>query len=165
MSDPFAGAVAARKLPPHAVKTYEIAMPRDTHTRPATCAEAECQARANGWVTIADETTPEGAQIAAQVRRLARPTDAVLSPVVAARVRRYTLTVVEGVSHFAFGPGQECFTPHRVKLERQGLYIVREGDYRGNPRGGTPFHHRTGAEWVEDSALHQQALAAAHQKG
>lgn len=164
--DRFAGATAARRLPPWAVKTYQINRPRDTHTRPATCEEASCAARANGWVTVADERTEAGRAIAWQVRRLARPVGKILSPAVAARVRRYVETIgPDGTTRFTFGAGQECFAAHRVPVERPPLYIVREGDYRGNPRGGTPFVHTSGASWVEDSALHQAGLAAEQQKG
>lgn len=162
----FAGATAARRLPPHAVKTYEIARPRGTHTRPATCTEVGCDARARGWRTLADERTPEGRRIAHQVRQVARPVDTVLAPAVAARVRRYVeQTTPEGITEFDFPAGQECFAAHRVALDRPALYIVREGDYRGNPRGGTPFRHHSGADWVEDSALHQLTLVEAQQKG
>lgn len=162
----FQGATTAARLPPHAVKTYEVDRPRQTHSRPATCTETGCAARRNGWVTVADERTPAGQSIAHQVRRYARPVGAVLAPAVAARVRRYIETRdPDGTTHFTFPAGQECFEPHRIELERPALYIVREGDYRGNPRGGTPFVHSSGAAWVEDSALHQAGLAAEYQKG
>lgn len=164
---PAIGGYAARiKLPPSAVRTYEVAMPRETHTRPATCAEAGCASRARGWVTVADERTEAGRQVAGWVRRLGRPAGARLSPVVAARVRRYVETrAPDGTTHFTFAAGQECFTSHRVTLDRAALYVVRDGDIRGNPRGTKPFVHRNGDDWVEDSALHQQVIQHEHQKG
>lgn len=162
----FQGAAAAARLPPHAVRTYEVDRPRQTHSRPATCAEKGCTARANGWVTVADERTPAGKRIAFQVRRLARPVGAVLAPAVAARVRRYVETHdPDGTTRFAFPAGQECFEPHRIELERPALYIVRDGDFRGNPRRTDPIRFRDGSEWVESSMEHQAGLAAEHQKG
>lgn len=161
----FAGAVQTRRLPPHAMKTYEVDRPRETHARPATCAEVDCRARAQGWDTIADERTPGGRLVASQVRQVARPVGAPLAPSVAAHMRRYTEALVDGVTHFVFAAGQECFATHTVELERPALYIVREGDFRGNPRRTPPRIHHSGADWVEDSALHQAALAAEQQKG
>lgn len=153
------------KLPAHATKTYEVRMPRDTHTRPATCAEVDCERRRLGWVTVADERTVEGQQVARMVRQYGRPAGAPLAPAVAARVRRYVQTVAAGVTHFTFPAGQECFTAHRVSLDRPALYVVRDGDIRGNPRGTPEIHHARGADWVEDSALHTQVIQTAHQKG
>lgn len=161
----FQGATAAARLPAHAVKTYEIDRPRDTHSRPATCAEKGCSAHRNGWVTVADEATAEGARVAALVRRVARPVSARLASAVAARVRRYVETREGTVVRFTFGPGQECFEPHTIELERPALYIVRDGDFRGNPRRSDPIRFRDGASWVESSMEHQAGLAAEYQKG
>jgi hypothetical protein len=163
--DPYAGARAAFRIPVEATKTYQILRPRDTHSRPATCAEVDCQHRRGGWVTVADERTDQGRLVASHVRRLGRPVGKPLAPAVAARVRRYVEQHADGVTQFVFPPGQECFEPHRVTIERPALYVVRDGDYRGNPRGTAPIHHANGADWVEDSALHQQSLVEAHRKG
>jgi hypothetical protein len=50
---------------------------------------------------------------------------------------------------FTFPAGQQCFTEHRVPLEREPLYVVRGGDHRGNPREERRVHPR-GSLWVED---------------
>lgn len=161
----LAGLTAAKRLPPQAVRTYEVDRPRDTHSRPASCVEVACQAHAMGWETLADERTPVGRQIAAQVREVARPIDVRLAPAVA-RLRRYIETTdPDGRTRFVFPAGQRCFAAHTVEIERPSLYIVRDGDHRGNPRRTPPRLHQNGADWVEDSALHQQALVAAQQKG
>lgn len=163
--NPYANAIASRRLPPEAVKTYEVARPRQTHSRPATCVEVGCAAHAHGWATLADERTEQGRLVAHQVRSTCRPVDVKLAPAMHARVRRYIETSEDGVTHFTFPPGQVCFAPHTVELERPSLYVVKDGDYRGNPRGTTPIIHKSGADWVEDSALHQATLVAEHQKG
>jgi hypothetical protein len=36
-------------LPAWAMKTFQVASPRATHFRPASCAEAECDAYLHGW--------------------------------------------------------------------------------------------------------------------
>lgn len=160
------GYEAQIKLPAHATKTYEVRTAKETHTRPASCAEVGCQNRACGWITVADERTDAGQQVAATVRRFGRPVGAVLSPAVAARVRRYLeARAPDGSTHFTFPAGQECFTAHTVRLDRPALFVVRDGDIRGNPRGTPARIHARGADWVEDSALHQQAIQLAHQRG
>jgi len=188
-SDPFAGMrqhyAAGRHLPAHAMKTYRIVRPAETHSRPATCAEVDCARRARGFTITADgrlhdrgATCLEGHELAAagvcptcaavvrEIRRTARPTTADLSPAVAARVRRYTEHRDPlGLTVWTFPPGQECYEPHRIQLERPALHIVQGGDWRGNPRQTPTTTHRHGANWVEDFALHQQVLADEHTKG
>lgn len=154
------------KLPAHATRTYEVRMPKATHHRPATCAEVGCDARTNGWVTVADERTEQGRLVASKVRTVSRPVGASLAPAVAARVRRYVEhRRPDGTTEFMFPAGQECFAAHTVTLDRPALYVVRDGDIRGNPRGTPEHRHVRGADWVEDSALHQQAIQLAHQRG
>jgi hypothetical protein len=144
-------------LPAHAYKTYAITRPAASHYRPATCAEVDCAHYRDGWVTRIDTSTPLGA---AQARYILDRSG-----------RRYTLT--SGASPdgdefalviFTFPPGQPCFTAHRVPLERDPLFVVRGGDWRGNPMRERRQHVRA-SEWAEDFAEHQQALADQINKG
>lgn len=132
-------------------KTYAISAPISTHFRPATCAEAECGAHTNGWKTLADETTTQGQWIAAEVRRSGR---------------RFTVTREAGITAFVFEPGQTCFavSKHRVPLERDPVFLVKGGDFRGNPRG-IELVTRKPEDWVDDFATHQDKVAAAVQRG
>lgn len=130
-------------MPAHAYKTYAIVAPKQTHTRKATCAEVECQHHIHGWVT----TVIRGSDDEALIRRAGR--HFVEEPAEANMVR------------FVFPPGQPCFrvSTHRVTLEREPLYVVRDGDWRGNPRGTDPRRHTRAADWVDDFATHQDKLA------
>ena len=69
----------------------------------------------------------------------------------------------EGVplTAFRFEAGQRCFRAdeHRARLERPEIYLVRDGDWRGNPRGTEPRRHASAADWVDDFANHQETLA------
>lgn len=131
-----------------AYKTYQIVAPRSTHWRPATCAEVECAGHTRGWVTI---VPADGAQ-AVYIRTQSG--------------RKFTENTADGMATFAFPAGQSCFRSrdHMVPLEREPLYIVRGGDWRGNPFGDRRQHARA-ADWVEDFAEHQSALADQIEEG
>lgn len=128
------------------MKTYAIVAPRSTHHRPATCAEVECEAWAHGWVTAVDERTELGQRQAGYIRTKSG--------------RAYTMSGdADGRTVFTFKPGQSCFREHTVRLDRPELYVVREGDHRGNPRGAEPLVHKRARDWVDDFATHQERLA------
>lgn len=140
------------KLPAGAMKTYQVVAPKASHWRNATCAEVECQAHANGWVTAVDEATELGQRQAGYIRRDSG--------------RAFTeRRTPEGGTEFVFPPGQRCFRAHSVPLEREPLYVVRGGDWRGNPSGAPARRHTRPDFWVEDFATHQQALADRLQQG
>lgn len=130
------------RLPASAVKTYQLLAPVRTHFRPAMCADVDCAAYLRGWETRVDESTDLGARQAHYIRREAR--------------RRYVETRERsGLTVFVFEAGQSCFRQHRSALERQPLYVVRDGDWRGNPRGTEPRIHDRPDDWVDDFATHQ----------
>ena len=135
---------------PEAYKTYEMRSPLSTHWRPATCAEANCQYYAGGF-----QVRVEG--LAEQVLHAVQHSG-----------RKYTWQqVAEGETYLVFEPGQPCLQQslHRVRIDRPPLYIVRDGDWRGNPRGTKARLHQSPDNWVEDFATHQQAIADEIKKG
>jgi hypothetical protein len=139
----------APKLPASERKTYTIKQ----HFRSATCAEVECEPWRNGWTSTFDVSTALGAEQADYVR--------------ARSGRAFTVAMIGAtLLQFTFKPGQPCFgrDAHRLPVERTPLFVVRDGDYRGNPRG-TPAVRRRPQDWVEDFALHQGALAERRQRG
>ncbi len=146
-------------LPASATTTFQIAAPRSTHTTPAACAEVDCAAWRGGFNVVCDHTAT-GRAWARRIRTLCRPAGARLSPVVAARVHgRYTLTVDgSGAETFTFAAGTPCFTEHRRTLDRPELYVVRDGDIRGNPRRTPIRTHDKPELWIEESAEHLDAL-------
>ncbi|HEX6968890.1 MAG TPA: hypothetical protein VF174_08810 [Micromonosporaceae bacterium] len=129
-------------LPAYAYKTYEITSPISTHFRDATCDEAGCLAQRNGWETRVDETTDLGQRQAHYIRQ---------------RSGRQFTERLDGVTVFTFPPGQRCFAGHKVPLERPEIYVVRGGDWRGNPFGD---RQRLSADaWVNDFGEHQDRIA------
>ncbi len=138
------------RLPVTAYKTYQFAAPLSTHWRNASCSEKECRAYIQGWVTACDEATTLGAAQADYVRHNSG--------------RTFTETREDGLTVFTFGPGQTCFVDHKIRIDRPELFIVRDGDWRGNPTGETRTHTRP-EDWVEDFADHQDRLAARQSRG
>jgi hypothetical protein len=135
---------------PEAYKTYEMRSPISTHFRPATCAEANCGYYRDGFQVRVEGLAPE---VLHAVQRSGR---------------KYTVQkVAEGETYLAFEPGQPCLKAslHRVRVDRAPLYIVRDGDFRGNPRGTKARLHQRPEDWVEDFATHQQAIADEIKKG
>ncbi len=131
------------KMPAHAYTTYQIAAPVSTHFRAGTCDEAGCLAHRHGWATTVDESTTLGQGQAHYVRKESG--------------RRFVESRTGGLTTFTFEAGQKCFATHQVPLERPELYIVRGGDWRGNPRGEVTRHRPD--TWVEAFAEHQDQIA------
>lgn len=138
-------------LPVQAYKTYGIARPAETHWRPAGCADVDCAPHTNGWVTEVDETSTLGQMQAHYIR--------------AQSGRRFVETrTPEGFTRFEFDAGQTCFTQHVAPVEREPIYLVRGGDWRGNPLRENRIHTRP-EHWVEDFAEHQGRIARAMEAG
>jgi hypothetical protein len=138
-------------MPAGSYKTYQLSAPRSTHFRPATCADVDCEAYLFGWQTTIDESTDLGRRQADYIRH---------------KSARHFIENQDGrLTVFTFEPGQTCFAQHQVRLERPPLFIVRGGDWRGNPRGEQPRYHSRPEFWVEDFADHQAKLAEQLEKG
>lgn len=123
-----------------AYKTYEILAPLPTHFRAATCQEIECAGYVNGWRTTVLPGTPEHAQVLALKGRYS----------FTGPVRNE-----DGTDTFTFPAGQQCFrrSQHRVPLEREPLYVVRD------ERAAAPVRRHRAVNWVDDFATHQQMIA------
>jgi len=151
MPEPFR---IAPKMPPSAYKTYALRMPPATHFRKATCQEVDCRAYVNGWVTHIDVSTELG-------QRQARY-------IVDKSGRTYTTNGTPDSTDtrvtFTFPPGQQCFADHQVPLEREPFYIVRDGDWRGNPTG-RKMRHANAQDWIDDFGEHQQNIAESKERG
>lgn len=141
------------RLPIGAVRSWEIRAPKDTHWRAATCAEIDCGAYLHGWRTTVDERTELGQGQAYYIRKQSG--------------RKYTeARNGSGVTVFTFEAGQRCFKAddHQMRIERPEIYVVRDGDHRGNPRGWVR-RHNSPADWVDDFAEHQDKLADRMREG
>lgn len=138
-------------MPAHAYKTYAVVSPLSTHFRPASCAEANCEYYLNGFQVRVEGLAPK------------------VLHAVQNSGRKYTVQkAAEGETYLAFEAGQPCLREslHRVRVEdRPPLYVVKDGDYRGNPRNTKPRVHHSPANWLDDFATHQQAIADAIKEG
>ena len=62
----------APNMPARSMQTFQIVAPKETHTRPATCEEAECPQYLRGWrMTLAAEYLADpDVTVAAVARRV-----------------------------------------------------------------------------------------------
>ena len=140
------------QMPAAAYRTYQIAAPLSTHFRPATCAEVNCPAYLHGFQTSVDESADLGQRQAHYIRHDA--------------TRRHTERRAEtGLTVFEFEAGQRCFEAagHRARVDREERFLIRGGDWRGNPRGDR--REVSATSWVDDFGEHQETLANVFEKG
>lgn len=137
-------------MAPGAYRTFAIVAPVSTHFRPATCAEVDCPHYLHGWRVRVEGLPPEMVHTAKTSGR-----------------RFVEQRIAEGETWLVFEAGQPCFqaSEHRTRLDKPELFVVRDGDHRGNPRGTKARLHQRPEHWTEQFAEHQQGLADAHQKG
>lgn len=138
------------KLEPHQMKTFQVVSPLSTHWQPATCEEVECPEYARGWQLRVEGLAPEQLHLARNAGRSFKE-----------------VQVAPGETWLIYAPGQPCFraSQHKVPVGRPELYFVREGDWRGNPRGTQARQHARPEHWVEEFGEHQQRLADEITKG
>lgn len=134
--------------PVQAYKTYQVSAPR-SHWRPATCAEVNCRDYLNGWEMMVHRTDEA---VLHAVRHSGRPfTENPADP--------------SGFILFSFEAGAACRTPsrHRIQVVPE-IYVVRGGDWRGNPTG-MKRQHRNPDEFVEDFGEHQLKIIELAKRG
>lgn len=135
--------------PVQAYRTFQILAPASTHRRKATCKEVDCPQYLNGW------------------RVRVESLDGPMLHVARTSGRKFTeLHVAEGENWLVFEAGQPCFRAgqHSVPLDKQELFIARDGDYRGNPTGNVRRHTRP-EDWTEEFSEHQDKLTRLIQNG
>jgi len=125
-------------------RNYRVHMPHDT-TVVAACEDVGCDQWANGWETVCDLDTQEGAMVA-EVIRSGRSGRTYREMRTAANVR---LVI------FRFDSGQRCFREHRT---RPGRLAVQR-------RGRTLREHASLADLAEDYTEHVGRLAEQEKRG
>lgn len=130
-------------------KTYQIVSPISTHWEPATCAQVDCPEYRNGWRVRIEGLPPEMVHAARTTGR-----------------KFMELEVAHNEHWLVFEAGQPCFraSQHRRLLDKQEVFIARDGDFRGNPTGNVRRHTRP-EFWVEDMAENLDNLRALHKRG
>lgn len=136
-----------------AYQTYGVRALRGVHTRVVSCKEAGCLAYHRGWTTTVDMSTALGRE---QARYIVNDSG-----------RRYHETtglanLQQTQREFMFPPGERCFQEHVVQF-RPGLYLKRDGDWRGNPTGRR--QELSEQAWVDDFGEHQEKLAEQQKRG
>jgi hypothetical protein len=130
-------------------KTYQILAPVSTHRRRATCAEIDCPNYLKGWKLRVEGLPPEMLHAAKTSGR------------------KFTeLDITEDEHWLIFEAGQPCFkaSEHTAPLDKQEIFIARDGDFRGNPTGNVRRHTRP-EFWLEDMQENLGRLHALHERG
>lgn len=143
--------------PASSYETFGIQRPRSPEAWvPATCEDVGCEAWRNGWVTRVPKVDSGGLSAAMQS---------------AIRQGRLPAAVMDEPDALAytFAPGTPCFraSTHR-KLARPDipdLFVVRGGDWRGNPRGTPTRVHKRPEDWAEHLHESTDAVAARLERG
>lgn len=136
-------------MPAAAYRTFQVAAPISTHFVPATCEETDCAEFLNGWQTIVPTDSPQAEYIRHDRAR-----------------RFFEERQPDGLALFRFPPGQRCFRSgdHKRRLERPEIFVMRDGDHRGNPLGTDPV--RLGVtSWLDTFGEHQERIAELHGRG
>lgn len=140
------------QAPAGVYQTFQIAAPVATHWRDATCEQVDCPAYLNGWRTVIDERTDLGQAQAGYIRH--------------DRSRKCAEQhMPDGLTAFTFERGQTCFQKHQARVERPELFVVRGGDWRGNPAGVEPRLHKNPDFWVEEFAENQDRMSTLVERG
>jgi len=121
------------ELPAGQMRTHHILAPAATHWRKATCEEVGCLAYQHGWslaLTGLDEDDIWQARNAG---------------------RSYREETGDAGPMLVFEPGQPCFrtSTHRIRIDRPEIFLVREGDWRGNPRKIEPTTFSGADAWAD----------------
>lgn len=144
------GTFVEPRMSVNAYRSFEVHAPLSTHFRDASCAEVECQNHLSGWVSRFDVTTTEGRE---------------WSRAIGQSGRKFTWEKHGNVVTFRFPPGQTCFqAPHKVRIPRPELYVIRDGDWRGNPTGKVR-RERQPLLFVEQMAENLGRLSSEIEKG
>lgn len=135
--------------PVQGYRTFQVVAPLSTHWRAATCQEVDCPQYLGGWRIRVEVLEP-------QMLHTARTSGRKFSE----------LHVAEGENWLVFEAGQPCFraSEHRKLLDRQEIYIARDGDYRGNPTGRVRKHSRP-EFWVEEMQENNLAVRERLERG
>lgn len=133
-------------LPVQSMKTYAVLSTKQP--KPESCADAKCELYNSGWITVVDVATDLGRRQADYIRGQSG--------------RTFTEDVDGTMVQFLFGRGQSCFAGHVKSDDTPDVYLVRDGDWRGNPRRQQRIHD-TPEHWLEDFAGHQERLAKGQQ--
>lgn len=153
---PFGHTTVSRIAPlagPQAYKTYSVVLPLATHWRDATCEEYGCEGWKYGFVTTLNLADAQGAILADLIRKGKTGRSF--------HEQRLTMELTK----FIFPPGTPCFTGgHKVRIPRPEKFIVRDGDFRGNPTGNRRIH-ANGEDWAEDCAIHLDKVNTQRNRG
>lgn len=132
-------------MPEPYTRDYLIKLPRDTKVK-AACEDVGCDQWMRGWETVCDESSEQGALVAAFIR----------SGQSGRAYREFPPGSHNGqpVSIFRFESGQRCFRNHQTRPARFAV-----------AQGGRITNHERLADWGDDLAQHWDRITEQLKKG
>lgn len=142
----------APNLPTRAYQTFQVKAPKGAF-RSASCEEVECQHSVKGWKMVLDLSSELGLKQAHYIKHQSG--------------RKYTVEgqTPEGMVTLLFPGNQPCFQEHKVRTDLPETFLVKGGDFRGNPLKTATRVHKRAEFWVEEFQTNQDRIARAIEKG
>lgn len=143
---------ATPRLGAENMQTFAIEAPAATHFRRASCEEVSCPMAERGWTMKLDLNTELGRRQGRYIKRNSG--------------RKYEVVDQrDGLVTLKFSGGQECFQEHQVRTDRPERYLVKGGDFRGNPRGQLTRVHKKPEFWIEEFQENSSRLNQLKERG
>lgn len=144
--------ITAGALKQYAYETFSLIRPSGpAFWRRVTCDEVDCERKRNGWRTVLDLNTLAGRTQATWI--------------VDKSGRHGSIERTGNVLTMTFAAGQDCFEKHQVAIEREPLYVVRDGGARAPLAGGRRRVHQRGVDWVDNMQEDLDKVRAAKGRG
>jgi len=99
---------------------FTVAQPRETHFRPATCEEVDCRDYLNGFVIPLNPAVPLHLKLMEDIKPSGRKFRKMRSEDAA---EEKGVTLPPHIFAFVFPPGQQCFRPHMVVMDKPPILI------------------------------------------
>jgi len=144
---------AVPRLGAEKIQTFQVTSPVSTHWRTVSCEEVACPLAENGWRMVIDLNTNLGREQAYYIKHESG--------------RKFThASTASGMVELTFSSGQPCFQEHKVRLEdRTERFLVKGGDYRGNPLRTPTRVHKKAEFWLEEFQENQDRLIRLSERG
>lgn len=134
------------------MQTFAIEAPKATHFRRVSCEEISCPAAERGWTMKIDLSTELGQRQGRYIKHQSG--------------RRFEIVDQrDGLVTLKFPGGQECFQEHQVRTDRPERFLVKGGDWRGNPRGQLTRVHKKPEFWIEEFQENSTRLNQLKERG
>lgn len=133
----------APKLSNDRMQTHTILAPLQTHWRKATCEEVACKPFLEGYgVPLKGLDADDLALLESFIK--------------VHKMKASKVEITDGEWHYWFAPGQRCLraSSHVRRLDREEIFLVRNGDWRGTDPTQDPITFSSADSWADHLGTH-----------